>query len=171
MKHKIKSKKVSVEEDIIENVIKQSDQSKKEKIIRNLLVLVDLLLEDLDLNIKFDNSRNVYTAKLRKIMLGAVKGINKHKEIHFISIIYEIELIEYIQINPNDLLYYNKFKLLFLKKFFINLKLEYGLFPKSQNSLFNTINFKSELSEGNIDLSSRSLDTLFSFIVSLFLIN
>jgi hypothetical protein len=168
-KHLIENKTNLIEEDLIENFIKTSDLSKKDKIIRNLLVLVDFLLEELDFNIKFDKSSSIYTARIKKTMLGAAKGINKHKEMHFIAIFYDIELFEYLQINPEDLLFYNKFNLVSLGKFFVNLKLEYGLFPKNYYTMLNTINIKSDLISGKINISSSRLDSLFTFMVNLFI--
>ncbi len=132
--------------------------------------MLDFVIEDLELNIKFnDNTSNTYTVKVRKIILGAVKGIINHKEMHFISIVYDLELNEYLQNDPRDLLYYYKFNIFNIGKFFINLKLEYGLFPKNNFSLLNTINIKTDINKSKINISSRFLDTFFIFIVKIIL--
>lgn len=167
MKHKSEFKQKLIEEDLIENVIKPSDLSNKDKFIRNLLVLIDFLLEELELKVKFDDNDSFYSIKIRKVVLGTVKGINKHKEMHFISFFYDIQLSECIAKNPDHSSYFNLFNLLSLRKFFVNLKLEYGLFPKDYYTLLNTINLKSELVSGKVNISSRSLNSMFSFIVNI----
>lgn len=167
-KHNHQNKKTLIEEDLIETVLKPSDSSRRDKFIRNFLCLIDFLLEDIDLNAKFDNSENIYSINFRKIILGAAKGINKHKEIHFILMIYDLEIVEFIQLNPQDLLYYSKFVLFNTNKFFLNLKLEYGLTPKDYYTLLNTINVKSEINTTWINISSRALNSLFKFIVFFF---
>ncbi len=159
-----------IEEDVIEKVIKPSDLSNKDKIIRNLLVLVDFVLEEFDFKFRFDDSSSFYSAKIRKVVLGAAKGINKHKEMHFITIFYDIELSECVPKNPDELLSINIFNLFSLRKFFVNLKLEYGLFQKNYYTLLNTINVKSELTTGKIDISSRSLNSIFSFMVNKYIL-
>lgn len=166
-KHKKKNKTTLIEEDFIENFIKPSDTTRKDKFIRNILVLIDFLLEDIEFKIKFDNNQSFYSARIRKVVLGAAKGVNKHKEMHFITIFYDFEICEYLQINPDDLIYYNKFNLFSISKMYLNLKLEYGFQPDNYYTLLNTINLKSEIISGKINVSSRSLDSLFYFIVSI----
>ena len=147
--------------------MKPSDSSTKEKIIRNIIVMLDFLIKDVDLNIKFNDLNYIYSGKISKIIFGAVKGINKHKEIHFISIINDLEFIEYIQIDPENILAFNKFTLFKLNYIFVNFKLEYGLFLKDYYTLINTIKITSEFNKIQINFSSRSLNSIFIFLVKI----
>jgi hypothetical protein len=59
---------------------------------------------------------------------------------------------------------YNEFILFNNQKIFLNLKFEYGLFPKSFYSLINTINVKCDISKTKVELSTRAINSIFKII-------
>jgi hypothetical protein len=67
----------SQEEEVIDNLIKKSEISKKENFLRNLLTFFDLLIEDSLINFKLSEYDSYHSLSFRKVILGGVKGINK----------------------------------------------------------------------------------------------
>jgi hypothetical protein len=59
------------------SLLRPEEITRKEKILRNLLSLVDFLVEDVDLSYGLSNFDYFHKASLRKTILGSVKGINK----------------------------------------------------------------------------------------------
>jgi hypothetical protein len=142
-------------------IFKQSEITRKEKIIRNMLSLIDMQIEQTEVNLSLTGDEGTYYSIMSdKLILGAVKGINKHKEIHFILIALELRIKEYVTCKGE----LNEFLLFSNQKVFLNAKLEYGLFPKHY-SLINTLNIKLDISGALFELSTRALESLFSQIV------
>ena len=177
------------EEEYIDNLIKKTEITKSDKIIRNLLVFFDFLIENLDFNFKLSKSDFFHNIQFRKGIFGVIKGLNKHKEIHLMVLIYDFYINEYIDIrsvkfrksygiklnheikdlnkdfnNPFTPLYhtfepYAEFSIVNIKKIYVNLKLEYGLRPIPNMSLKNTMNIKGEVTNMKVEISSRCINT------------
>ncbi len=64
---------------------------------------------------------------------------------------------------------YQRYKEIILfqnEKIFLNLKLEYGLFPKGFYSLINTFNVKLDINNLKVELSTRAINTFFKIAVN-----
>jgi hypothetical protein len=142
--------------------LKQSDVTRKEKILRNLLSLVDVLVENAEVSFGLSNLDFYHKVSLRKAIIGSIKGINKHKEIHFILIFFDLQIREYIK-RSEDI--YKEIFLFKVSKIFLNAKLEYGLYPQGFNSLLNTLNLKTEISNIFLEVSTRAINQIFKLIV------
>jgi hypothetical protein len=142
-------------------IFKQTEITRKEKLIRNILSLIDVQIEQTEVSISLTGDEGTYYKMISdKIILGAVKGINKHKEIHFILIAFELKVKEYVTYKGA----LNEFLLFSNNKVFLNAKLEYGLFPKYY-SLINSLNIKLDISGALIEISTRALESIFTQIV------
>jgi hypothetical protein len=74
-KHSSKTSEVS--DEILEDIIKSSSLSKKETIIRNLMVFFDILMENSLIVYRISNNDFYHSVFIKKILVGAVKGLNK----------------------------------------------------------------------------------------------
>jgi hypothetical protein len=59
--------------------LKPAETTRNEKILRNLLSLIDLLIENVDVNFGLTNLNFYHKVTNRKMILGSIKGINKVK--------------------------------------------------------------------------------------------
>lgn len=164
-KHLQKSKNSNTEEEFIDNVIKSEGISQKDKLIRNLLVFFDFLFESLNITFKIEELDYFHKLTIRKIIVGALKGINKHKEIHFLCIIFETKITEYIIIDEENKKY-NVINMFQNNKIFLNFKFEYGLFPKGIYSISNTININAEINKTKMEISTRMINSIFKLLVN-----
>ena len=192
--NKEEKKQLLQEEEYVDNLIKKTDISEKDKILRNILVFFDLLLQEFELNFKLSENDFFYCISLKKGVFGVVKGLNKHKEIHLMVLIYNLKVTEYINsknikfkkgenFNPfkikninnienehlKNSLYnfsneYAEFNIIDIQKIFVNFKLEYGFYPISNLSINNTINLKVEIEHSYIKISSRAINTIMKLI-------
>ena len=179
------------EEEYIDNLIKKTDISRSDKFIRNLLVCFDFLLENIELNFKLSELDFFHSIYFRKGVFGVIKGLNKHKEIHLMVLVYDFSLKEYVNVNTvkfrksmgikstEDICNkyktdsfknpftpightfdpYAEFSIVNTKKIYLNIKLEYGLYPVGNLSLKNTMNIKCEISNSTVEFSSRCINT------------
>lgn len=67
----------NLEEEQIDNILKKSDITQRDKFIRNLLVFFDVLMENIEFRFKLSEYPFFHHITVRKIIVGAVKGINK----------------------------------------------------------------------------------------------
>lgn len=81
-KHLKDNKQISIDEEVIDNIIKPSEISQKDKIIRNLLVMFDILIEFVEVNFKLNEMEVFHNLSFRKFIIGAIKGINKVRLIY-----------------------------------------------------------------------------------------
>ena len=70
----------------------------KDKLLRNLLSFFDLIINDLEFNFKLSESEFFYRISLKEVSFGIVKGLNINKEIHFLLIINDLCIKEYVNI-------------------------------------------------------------------------
>lgn len=66
-----------IEEEVIDNILKKSEISRTDKILRNLITFFDILLENTQVNFKLSEMNMYHHLYIRKAIIGAVKGINK----------------------------------------------------------------------------------------------
>ena len=85
--------------------------SSKDKLLRNLLSFFDLIITDLEFNFKLSESDFFYRISLKEASFGIVKGLNINKEIHFLLIISNLYVKEYVNIKSI------KFRKIISKKF------------------------------------------------------
>lgn len=71
------TKKDVVSDEILEDILKSTNLTKKEKFFRNLMVFFDLVLENNLIIFKISNNDFYHSIFIKKILVGAVKGINK----------------------------------------------------------------------------------------------
>ena len=83
----------------------------KDKLLRNLLSFFDLIIMDLEFNFKLSESDFFYRISLKEASFGIVKGLNINKEIHFLLIISNLYIKEYVNIKSI------KFRKIISKKF------------------------------------------------------
>jgi hypothetical protein len=57
--------------------LRQSEVTRKEKILRNLLSFVDILIEHAEVSFGLSNLDFYHKVSLRKAIVGSIKGINK----------------------------------------------------------------------------------------------
>jgi hypothetical protein len=76
-KHTSKNNENGAEEEVIDNLIKKVEVSKKDNFLRNLITFFDILIENVEVNFKLTQSDTYHSLTLRKLILGVVKGINK----------------------------------------------------------------------------------------------
>ena len=86
------------EEEYIDNLIKETEISQKDKILRNILVFFDFLLQEFEINFKLNENEFFHNLSFKKGVFGVVKGLNKHKEIHIMMLIYNLRVKEYINV-------------------------------------------------------------------------
>ena len=70
----------------------------KDKLIRNFLAFFDLVLDNIEINFKLSESDSFYRITFDKGTIGIIKGLNVNKEIHFLLILNELKMKEYINI-------------------------------------------------------------------------
>ena len=76
-KHLNSNKEIRIEEEVIDNLLKKSDISKKDNFIRNLITFFDVMLENVEVNFKLSENVTFHNLAIRKLIVGGVKGINK----------------------------------------------------------------------------------------------
>ena len=142
--------------------------NQKDKIIRNLLMMFDLLIEEIEISFKIGNNLFYHQLVMKKGVFGAIKGLNRHKEIHIISTITNVSLIEYMKVNEQrNSNVYVEYVLFNINHIYLNFKLEFGLCPlmsKYNYSIQNTMNIKAEVSNTVINLSTRAINSVFMLI-------
>ena len=77
---------------------KKIQLSLKDKLIRNALSFFDLILNDFEFNFKLSENDFFYRLSFSKTIIGIMKGINVNKEIHFLLIINNLNIKEYVNI-------------------------------------------------------------------------
>lgn len=166
------NKKTDIDDDLMELVDNNEGNkvSNKEKFLRNFLSIFDFNFEDINLTINSEKNSLLYTLKVNKVLIGALKGINKHKEIHFIFVANNLKIFEFLgnDLDNDKKEFYQKKDILKLGKIFLNFKLEFGLGLKDSLNLniFNSINTKSEIHTLIINLSQNVITNLFNLFVS-----
>ena len=85
--------------------------SLKDKLLRNFLAFFDLILEDIEVNFKLSENEFFYRISLNNVVVGVVKGLNVNKEIHFLLILNNFSVKEYVNIKSI------KFRKIISKKF------------------------------------------------------
>ena len=83
----------------------------KDKLLRNLLSFFDIIITDLEFNFKLSESDFFYKFSLKEASFGIIKGLNINKEIHFLLMINNLYIKEYINIKSI------KFRKIISKKF------------------------------------------------------
>jgi len=76
-KHINEKKEWKSEEETIDNILKKSDIGRKDIFLRNLITFFDFLCENVEVNFKLSEMEVYHKLSLRKLILGAVKGIHK----------------------------------------------------------------------------------------------
>ena len=72
--------------------------SLKDKLLRNLLSFFDLILDNIEFNFKLSENEFFYRVFFTKAVIGVVKGLNVNKEIHFLLILDNLSVKEYVNI-------------------------------------------------------------------------
>jgi len=85
--------------------------SLKDKLIRNFLSFFDIILDDIEFNFKLSESDFFYRLSFKKAIIGIIKGLNVNKEIHFLLILNNLNIKEYVNIKSI------KFRKIISKKF------------------------------------------------------
>jgi len=76
-KHSLEHNIDKGEDEVIDNILKKSSVSNKEKFLRIFLTFFDLMLESVDANFKLSENKTYHSLTLKKIIIGGVKGIDK----------------------------------------------------------------------------------------------
>ena len=85
--------------------------SLKDKLIRNFLSFFDIILDDIEFNFKLSESDFFYRLSFKKAIICIIKGLNVNKEIHFLLILNNLNIKEYVNIKSI------KFRKIISKKF------------------------------------------------------
>ena len=85
--------------------------SLKDKLIRNFLSFFDLILDNIEINFKLSESDFFYRLSFKKAIIVIIKGLNVNKEIHFLLILNNLNIKEYVNIKSI------KFRKIISKKF------------------------------------------------------
>ena len=131
----------------------------KDKLLRNLLSFFDLILSDFEFNFKLSESDFFYRISFNEASFRILKGLNINKEIHFLLIINNLNIKEYVNIKSI------KFRKIISKKFNIikakrenKIQKEQNIFERDYPCLFGTyaefILLKSQDTFLNIKLSN-----------------
>ena len=83
----------------------------KDKLLRNLLSFFDVIIMDLEFNFKLSESDFFYKVSFNEASFGIIKGLNINKEIHFLLMINNLFIKEYVNIKSI------KFRKIISKKF------------------------------------------------------
>ena len=83
----------------------------KDKILRNVLSFFDLIITNLEINFKLSECDFFYRLSFNEASFGIIKGLNISKEIHFLLIINNLNIKEFVNIKSI------KFKKVISKKF------------------------------------------------------
>ena len=116
--------------------------SLKDKLLRNFLAFFDLIIDDIEVNFKLSENEFFYRVSLNKVVVGVVKGLNVNKEIHFLLILNNFSVKEYVNIKSI------KFRKIISKKFntikakreekLKKIKNNENMFEKNYECLFET---------------------------------
>ncbi len=131
----------------------------KDKLLRNLLSFFDLIIIDFEFNFKLSESDFFYRVSFNEASFRILKGLNINKEIHFLLIIKNLNIKEYVNIKSI------KFRKIISKKFNTikakrekKIQMEHNIFEKDYPCLFGTyaefILLKSQDTFLNIKLSN-----------------
>ena len=74
-KHSTQTSEIS--DEIVEDILKSIGLSRKEKFIRNLIVFFDIVFENIMIVYRITNNDFYHSAFIKKVLIGAVKGLNK----------------------------------------------------------------------------------------------
>ena len=83
----------------------------KDKLLRNLLSFFDLIINEFEFNFKLSENDYFYRIFIKETSFGIVKGLNINKEIHFLLIIQNLCIKEFVNIKSI------KFRKIISKKF------------------------------------------------------
>ena len=70
----------------------------KDKLLRNFLAFFDIILESIEFNFKLSECDFFYRVSFNEAAFGIVKGLNVNKEIHFLLILNNLVVKEYVNI-------------------------------------------------------------------------
>ena len=143
------------EEEYIDNLIKETEISQKDKILRNILVFFDFLFQGFEIDFKLSENHFFHNLSFKKGVFGVVKGLNKHKEIHIMMLIYNLSIKEYI--NVKNIKYVNSMNKYFKDKKdlnFINNDIENG-------KLKNSFNINSNLFDNYVEFEIINMKKIF----------
>ena len=160
----------------IKKIINNSNFNKKNMILRNLLTLIDFIFEDENcFNLKLSENNYFHQIKINKIYIKIIKGLNWHKEIHFIINIIGMNINEFQITNNNNYNnnnnYFNnnyiKYNLVGINEINLNLKFEFGLLKIKNKNFKNNLNLKIIFDKIYFNFSIRMINILFNLITEI----
>ena len=152
----------------IKKIINNNNFNKKNMILRNLLTLIDFIFEDENyINLKLSENNYFHQIKINKIFIKIIKGLNLHKEIHFIIDIFGMNINEFQNVNNNYNNDYIKYNLIGINEINLNLKLEYGLLKIKNKNFNNTLNIKINFDKIYFNFSIRMINIIFNLLTEI----